>query len=68
MKITTERSILRTIHLVGAGIIGTYIYSPWSSLEWFTQLNQFVVVPLLSLSGIWMWKGQKIRAALRSDT
>lgn len=66
MKVSRQRSILRTFHLVGAGIIGTYIYSPWGSLEWFTLLNQVVVVPLLSLSGIWMWKGQKIQAAFKS--
>ncbi|MEP5570038.1 MAG: hypothetical protein ABJN62_19515 [Halioglobus sp.] len=65
MKFSTQRNILRTFHLAGAAIIGTYIYSPWSNLEWFTLLNQVIVVPLLSLSGIWMWKGQSIKAALK---
>lgn len=68
MKISTERAVIRSIHLIGAALIGTYIYSPWSNLAWFTLLNQVVVIPLLAISGIWMWKGQKIRAALRRST
>lgn len=67
MNTLTERTIFRSIHIIGAAIIGTYIYSPWSSLDWFTLLNQAVVIPVLSLSGMWMWKGHKIKAALRKD-
>ena len=67
MNTPTERMIIRSIHIVGAAIIGTYIYSPWSSLDWFTLLNQAVVIPMLSLSGIWMWQGHKIKAVLRKD-
>ena len=65
MKTSTERTVFRSIHIVGAAIIGTYIYSPWSSLDWFTLLIQAVVIPVLSLSGIWMWKGHKIKSVLR---
>ena len=67
MKTSTARTIIRSIHIIGAAIIGTYIYSPWSSVGWFTLLNQAVVIPMLSLSGIWMWQGHKIKAALRKD-
>ena len=65
MNTPTERTIIRSIHIIGAAIIGTYIYSPWSSLDWFTLLNQAVTIPVISLSGKWMWKGYKIKAALR---
>ena len=67
MKASTERTFFRSIHIMGAAIIGTYIYSPWSSLDWFTLLNQALVIPVLSLSGIWMWKGHKIKAVLRKN-
>lgn len=67
MKASTERTVFRSIHIMGAAIIGTYIYSPWSSLDWFTLLNQALVIPVLSLSGIWMWKGHKIKAVLRKN-
>ena len=68
MKASTERKIIRTIHIIGAGIIGTYIYSPWSTIEWFALLNQVFVVPLLILTGIWMWKGHKIRTVFQNNT
>ncbi len=64
MSAAIDRTFFRSIHIIGAAIIGTYIYSPWSSLDWFTLFNQAVVVPVLALSGIWMWKGHKIKAAL----
>ncbi len=67
MKMLKERQVVRSIHIIGAVLIGTYIYSPWSSLEWFTLLNQLVVVPVLTLSGLWMWKGHKIRATLKKS-
>lgn len=65
MKTSTERNILRTIHFVGAACIGTFVYSPWSSVEWFALLNQVLVVPLLSLTGLWMWQGHRIKARSR---
>ena len=54
-----QRNLIRTIHLVGAASIGTYVYSPWSDVAWFALFNQALVIPVLSLTGLWMWKGQK---------
>jgi len=62
VKASTQRSISRILHLLGAAIIGTYVYSPWKELEWFVLLNQAVVVPALTVSGLWMWQGHKLRA------
>jgi hypothetical protein len=50
------RQLLRVIHVVGAILIGTFVYSPWSSLPWFLSLMQFVVIPVLTLSGVVMWQ------------
>ena len=50
------RNILRWVHLLGAGAIGTYIYSPWSQSEGFTLLMQAGIIPVLTLTGLWMWK------------
>ncbi len=61
MNTRVKRNILRVLHLLSAVVIGTYIYSPWRQLEWFTLLNQFFIVPLLTISGLWMWKGHKIK-------
>ena len=64
----SSRGALRTLHILGAASIGTYVYSPWSDLEWFALLNQAVVIPILSISGVWMWKGHRIKSALKKGT
>ena len=55
------RNILRWAHLIGALLIGTYIYSPLSELLWFQLLMQVAVIPILTLTGLWMWKPQWFR-------
>lgn len=61
MKTATKRNVFRALHLVGAAIIATYLYSPWSELEWFALLNKDVIFPALTFSGLWMWQGHKLR-------
>ena len=60
MEHSTQRATLRTLHLIGAGLIGTYVYSPWHDVAWFALLNQVLVVPALALSGVWLWRGQRL--------
>ncbi|WKN43377.1 hypothetical protein [Tunicatimonas pelagia] len=61
---------LRWIHLIGAALIGTYVYSPWSQLNGFTLLMQLTVIPALTLTGFWMWKPKFFnkKGAKRSST
>lgn len=61
MKAAQQRSLMRWIHLLGAAAIGTYVYAPWRDLLWFTFLMQVVVLPSLTLTGLWMWQGHKLR-------
>ncbi|HTU48333.1 MAG TPA: hypothetical protein VMF91_24955 [Bryobacteraceae bacterium] len=57
----TQRSIVRWIHIVlGIPIIG-YIYSPFDQIRNYAPATRFVFVPLLVLSGLWMWKGHVVR-------
>lgn len=61
MKDATKRSIVRGIHLIfGIPIIG-YVYSPFEQLPAYAPRVRFVVVPLVLLSGLWMWKGHVLR-------
>ncbi len=60
-----QRILLRYLHLLGGAIIGTYVYSPWHHVDWFVLLNQVIVAPLLTLSGLWMWQGHKIRKLIK---
>jgi len=53
----TQRSIVRYIHLVLAIPILGYIYSPFDQIPNYAPVTRFVFVPLMVLSGLWMWKG-----------
>jgi hypothetical protein len=61
MNNQTKRSILRWIHIVfGIPIIG-YIYSPFEDIRYYAHSVRFVFLPVLLLSGLWMWKGHVLR-------
>jgi hypothetical protein len=61
MKEATQRSILRWIHIVFSIPILGYIYSPFEEIPKYADRVRFVVVPVMLLSGFWMWKGQVLR-------
>lgn len=61
MTEATKRSIVRWIHIVlGIPIIG-YVYSPFDQIPQYAPPTRYVFLPLLILSGLWMWKGHVVR-------
>lgn len=61
MNGSRQRAIFRWIHIIcGIPIIG-YIYSPFEEIPKYAHITRFVFVPILLLSGLWMWKGHLIR-------
>jgi hypothetical protein len=61
MKEGTKRSIVRWLHIVLAIPIAGYVYSPFDQIPNYAPATRFVFVPLLVLSGLWMWKGHLVR-------
>jgi hypothetical protein len=61
MKEATKRLIFRWIHIVFSIPILGYIYSPFEDLQYYANSVRFVVVPVVLLSGLWMWKGHVLR-------
>ena len=61
MKEATKRSLFRWIHIVFSIPVIGYIYSPFDELPKYAGRVRFVVVPVMLLSGFWMWKGHVIR-------
>jgi hypothetical protein len=57
----TKRWILRSIHLLLSIPIIGYIYSPFDQIPNYAPVTRFVFVPVLVLSGLWMWKGHVVR-------
>jgi hypothetical protein len=60
----TTRSVFRWIHLVFSIPILGYIYSPFDQIPNYAPATRFVFVPVLVLSGLWMWKGHAVRRLL----
>ena len=57
MNNATKRSILRSIHLIFAIPIIGYVYSPFEELPNYAPVVRFVSIPVLILSGFWMYAG-----------
>jgi thiosulfate reductase cytochrome b subunit len=64
MTEATKRSIFRWIHIVFAIPILGYIYSPFEKLPDYAFPTRFVFLPIMVLTGLWMWKGHVIRRLL----
>ena len=54
---TTKRTILRSIHLILSIPILGYIYEPASEVQEYAGAVRFVFVPVMILSGYWMYSG-----------
>lgn len=64
MKAATERKLFRWLHvLLSIPIIG-YIYGPVADIPRAAAAVRFVFVPVVVLSGLWMWKGHVVRRRL----
>ena len=68
MKEGTKRSILRWTHLVLAIPIIGYVYSPFENLPDYAPVVRFVAIPVMVLTGLWMWKGHAIRRLFTKRT
>ena len=61
MKEATKRSIFRWIHIIcGIPIIG-YIYDSPTDTPNYAWSIRYVLLPVLLISGLWMWKGHVVR-------
>jgi hypothetical protein len=61
MKEATKRSIFRWIHIIfGIPILG-YIYDSPSNTPYYAFSIRYIFLPVLLLSGLWMWKGHVVR-------
>jgi len=57
----TTRSIFRWIHIILAIPIVGYIYSPFEKLPDYAFPTRYIFLPVMVLTGLWMWKGHLFR-------
>jgi hypothetical protein len=55
------RWIFRWIHIIFSIPIIGYIYSPFEEIPKYAFPTRFIFVPVMVLSGLWMWKGHVLR-------
>jgi hypothetical protein len=61
MKEATKRSIFRWTHIIcGIPILG-YVYDSPADTPNYAPTVRYVFLPVLILSGLWMWKGHVVR-------
>ena len=56
-----QRTILRWIHIVLSIPIVGYIYSPVEKIAQYGRPVRVFYVPLIVLTGLWIWKGHVVR-------
>lgn len=61
MHDSVTRSLLRWIHIIFSIPIIGYVYSPFKELPNYASVVRYVAIPVIVLSGLWMWKGHALR-------
>jgi hypothetical protein len=61
MTEATKRSIFRWVHIICGIPILAYIYDSPSDTHNYATSVRYVFLPVLLLSGLWMWKGHVLR-------
>jgi hypothetical protein len=65
MKASTERSVIRWLHiLLSIPVIG-YFYGPVASIPQAAFATKYIFLPVIVLSGFWLWKGRRIKVWMR---
>lgn len=58
---STQRVILRWIHIILSIPVYGYLYSPFDKLPGYAGPTRYVVFPAMVLTGLLMWKGHLLR-------
>ncbi len=59
-----RRTVLRWAHVVAGSLVATVIYSPLRENEAFVMAVQVALIPVLIVTGIWMWQRARVERLL----
>ncbi|MEM8859025.1 MAG: hypothetical protein AAGD96_11935 [Chloroflexota bacterium] len=65
MSNKTLRQTTRILHFMGAAFIGAFVYGPWGDGSTLEAINQFVIIPALTISGILLWQQPRVMKLFR---
>ncbi|HTE11075.1 MAG TPA: hypothetical protein VK645_08895 [Chitinophagaceae bacterium] len=66
MKASQERRLHRWLHIVISIPLIGYIYGPVSQIPQAVVFVRWVFVPVVVITGFWMWKGQAIKRWIKN--
>lgn len=61
MKASTERKVIRWMHILLSIPIVGFIYGPVGKIPEAAASVRWVLFPIVVLSGFWMWKGHHLK-------
>jgi hypothetical protein len=61
MKASTERQIIRWVHIILSIPVIGYIYGPVAEIPHAAFATRFVFMPVIIISGLWLWKGHLVK-------
>lgn len=61
MTASKERVVIRTLHLVLSIPILGYLYGPVAQIPQAAWFTRWIAMPLVILSGLWLWLKPRIR-------
>ena len=64
-KAAKIRTIQRWVPMVFGLIVLCYIYSPFSQSTGFQIFVKWLVMPVLVISGLWLWKPQVVNSVFK---
>jgi hypothetical protein len=59
-----QRTILRYSHLLAGMLNVFFIYTPHGAVWAFELLVRIILVPVIIITGVWMWQQAKVRKLL----
>lgn len=63
MNASIQRDIVRWLHILSSIPIAGYIYGPVAHMPRAAFAVKWVIVRVVTLSGLWMWKGHQVKKA-----
>jgi hypothetical protein len=66
MSAALERKIIRWMHIILSIPIVGYIYGPVAQTFYGSRAVKWVFLPVIVLSGLWLWKGHIVKRWFRS--
>jgi len=68
MNMPNQRTIFRWIHIILSIPILGHIYSPFEKLPDYAPATRFVFLPVMVLTGLWMWKGHVVLRLISKES